>query len=187
VAGRTSPRTRPSDPGHRPATGPGLCGRALSFVVVASLAVACAPAPPRFAGSLESQPALVEEFLRALEAKDKLRLQSLALSEEEFKTEAYPEMPAYGKIPADFAWQQLYEKSRAGLETVLARQGGHGYDLEDVTFKGAHTAYATFVVHRRPMVKVRDRKTGEEKTLALFGSILEHRGRFKLFSFNIDR
>jgi len=30
-------------------------------------------------------------------------------------------------------------------------------------------------------------RSGEEATLALFGSILEHRGRFKLFSFNIDR
>jgi hypothetical protein len=151
------------------------------------LVPACAPAPPRFVGSLESQQALVEEFLRALEAKDEARLESLALSEEEFKTEAYPEMPAYGKIPADFAWQQLHEKSRAGLETVLAHQGGRAYALEAVTFRGDHTAYSSFVVHRRPMVKVRDRQTGEERTLALFGSILEHRGRFKLFSFNIDR
>jgi len=113
-------------------------------------------------------------------------MESLALTEEEFKTQAYPEMPAYGKIPAEFAWQQLHQRSEADLSTVLARLGGRAFDLESVTFRG-NTAYSTFVVHRRPMVKVRDRSTGEEKTLALFGSILEHRGRFKLFSFNLDR
>jgi len=166
-------------------------GRALSLVLLACALVvvsfgACTPASARFAGTAESQQALIEQFLKALEAKDRARLESLALTEQEFKTEAYPEMPAYGKIPADFAWQQLHQRSRADLETVLAHLGGRAFDLESVTVRG-DTAYSTFVVHRRPMVTVRDRQTGREETLALFGSILEHRGRFKLFSFNLDR
>jgi hypothetical protein len=175
--------------GTAPATGPGF-GRVLSFVlglaVVLGLA-ACGPAPERFAGTFDSQRALIEEFLRALESKDRARLEELTLTEAEFKTEAYPEMPAYGKIPSELAWSQLSMRTKAGLDTVLARYGGRTFALEDVTFKGAHTPYTTFVVHRRPMVRVRDRHTGEERTLALFGSILEYRGRFKLFSFNLDR
>jgi hypothetical protein len=165
-------------------------GRALSLVLglvaVASLD-SCAPAPERFARSFESPRALAEEFLRALESKDRGRLESLALTREEFKTEAYPEMPAYGSVPAEFAWSQLALKSSHGLANVLAMHGGRAYELVDLSYRGGHTAYRTFVVHRRAMLRVRDRKSGEEATLALFGSVLEHRGRFKLFSFNIER
>ena len=34
---------------------------------------------------------------------------------------------------------------------------------------------------------LRDRHTGERREMDLFGSLLEHDGRYKLFSFNIDR
>jgi len=173
----------------RKTTGPGVDrARALvlGLVALAPLA-ACGPTPERFARSFESQRELAEAFLRALEQRDRARIESLALSREEFKSEAYPEMPAYGSIPAEFAWSQLAARSRYGLSRVLSAHGGRTYELLDLSYQGGHTAYRTFVVHRRTMLRVRDRASGEEATLALFGSILEHRGRFKLFSFNIDR
>ena len=96
-------------------------------------------------------------------------------------------MPAYGNIPEDFVWDQLRMKSDYGLSVVLHYQGGRGFDFEDIAYHGGRTEYDTFVVHRKPTLHLRDRETGQPGTIVLFGSILEYQGRFKLFSFNIDR
>ena len=37
------------------------------------------------------------------------------------------------------------------------------------------------------MLHLRDRQTDEREEMALFGSLLEHDGRYKLLSFNIHR
>ena len=52
---------------------------------------------------------------------------------------------------------------------------------------GGRTVYQTFTVHREPMLHLRDRQTDEREEMALFGSLLEHDGLYKLLSFNIDR
>jgi hypothetical protein len=169
--------------------GPGF-GRALSASVatlLVILAVTWGPPRERFHGMFESEEALTRAFLEALEDGDRERLASLALSKDEFQKEAFPEMPAYPNIPEDFVWDQLRMKSHYGLSVVLHYQGGRAFDFQDITYHGGQTAYDTFVVHRKPTLHLRDRKTGKSGTIVLFGSILEHEGRFKLFSLNIDR
>jgi hypothetical protein len=169
-------------------TGPGhVRARFVVLVLLAFLGWACGAPRQRFAGACSSPEALAEAFLGALEAGDRPRLEALALSEEEFALEAYPEMPAYGHIPTGLAWNQLSLKSLYGLSTVLARHGGRAFILEDIAFRGRTTAYQTFAVRRDPMLRLRDRASGETQELALFGSVLEYEGGFKLFSFNIDR
>ena len=37
------------------------------------------------------------------------------------------------------------------------------------------------------MLHLRDPHTGERRVIALFGSLLEEGGRYKLFSYNVDR
>jgi hypothetical protein len=152
-----------------------------------ALAWACGPPRERFHGTHASPEALAEVFLEALEAEDRPRLEELALSEHEFRLEVFPEMPVYGNIPPSFAWSQIASRSLYGLSNVLHAHGGRAWNLEEIVFRGGTTVYQTFVVHREPMLRLRDRRTGETRTLAFFGSILEHRGRYKLFSFNIDR
>ncbi|MCG6920368.1 MAG: hypothetical protein LJF15_04675 [Acidobacteria bacterium] len=168
--------------------GPGS-GRARIVLPVLLLVLvwACGPPRERFRGALASPEALTEAFLQALEAGDRPRLEGLALSAQEFQLEVFPEMPAYGNIPPDLAWSQLAARSLYGLSTVLHAQRGRSWELEEIVFRGGQTAYQTFVVHREPMLRLRDRRTGEEREMALFGSLLEHDGRYKLFSFNIDR
>lgn len=145
------------------------------------------PRQPRFLETFESPAALARGFLDALEAKDLARLGTLPLSETEFVSEVFPEMPAAGNIPAGYAWQDLRQKSRNELSGILAYHGGKAYDLEQVVFDGGATAYETFVVHRKPRLHVREPGTGVEKQLALFGSVLEYRGRYKLFSYVVNR
>ncbi len=170
------------------ATGPGGSRARLALLAVVFLvAAACGPPRERFQGMRSSAEGLAEEFLRGLEAEDRPRLEDLALSEQEFQLEVFPEMPAYGNVPPDFAWSQLEIRSLHGLSTVLTSQGGRRWDLEEMVFRGGQTAYQTFTVHREPMLRLRDRRTGERREMALFGSLLECGGRYKLVSFNIDR
>lgn len=176
------------DPSTRSATGPGR-GRAwlawLALLLVACWS--CGAPRQRFAEACPSPETLAGAFLQALEAGDRPRLERLALSEEEFRLEAFPEMPAFGRIPTDLAWNQLSLRSLYGLSTVLARYGGRAWVLEGIDFRGATTVYQTFAVRRDPMLTLRDPSSGEIRELALFGSVLEYDGGFKLFSFNIDR
>ncbi len=170
------------------ATGPGSRrARLVLPVLLLVLVWACGPPRERFQNTLPSPEALAEAFLRALEAGDRRWMESLALSEQEFVLEVFPEMPAYGNVPPGFAWSQLAARSAYGLSTVLDAHAGRSWDLEEIVFRGKQTAYQTFVVHREPMLRLRDRRTGEKREVALFGSLLEHGGRYKLFSFNVDR
>jgi hypothetical protein len=125
--------------------------------------------------------------LLALEAQDRVSLESLALSELEFREQVFPEMPAWGRIPMSYVWSDLRQKSRNELSKILAYHGGRAYSVEDVVFDGGATAYETFVVHRKPRLVVRERTTHEEKQLALFGSVIELDGRYKLFSYVVNR
>ncbi|MGD8895982.1 MAG: hypothetical protein PVJ73_08100 [Acidobacteriota bacterium] len=169
-------------------TGPGS-GRArfVPLILLAVLLWSCGPARERFRGTYESPEAVTQAFLRALKAGDRSALENLALSEQEFLLEFFPEMPAYGNIPPDFAWSQLELRNVYGVSFVLDRFRGRAWDLEDIVFRGGTTEYQSFIVYREPMLRLRDRETGEESELALFGSILEHGGRYKLLSCNIDR
>lgn len=156
-------------------------------VLLLILTCACGPPRERFSDTHGSPEALTEEFLRALEAEDRSRLEALALSEQEYRLEVFPEMPVYGNIPPEFAWSQLVGRNGYGVAFILDRQGGRAWDLEKIEFEGGKTVYQTIVVHRDPKLHLRDRATGEREELAFFGSFLEHDGRFKLLSFNIDR
>jgi hypothetical protein len=172
----------------RAGVGSGRARLALPVLLVSLvLAWACGPPRERFGGTHPSPEALAEVFQQALEAEDRTRLEEIALTEREFRLEVFPEMPAYGNIPPGFAWSQLASRSLYGLSSVLHSHGGQGWVLEEIVFRGGTTAYQTFVVHREPVLRLRHRRTGETRTLASFGSVLEHDGRYKLFSFNIDR
>ncbi len=169
-------------------TGPGSHRARLVLPAFLSILMsACGPAREHFANTHASPEALTEAFLGALEAGDRPVLEGLALSEREFQLEVFPEMPAYANIPPDFAWSQLAARSSYGLATVLEAQGGRSWDLEEIVNGGKTSVYQSFVVHRDPMLRLRCRSTGERREMALFGSFLEHRGRFKLMSFNVDR
>jgi hypothetical protein len=177
-------------PSPRGETTTGSGDRRARFVLPGLLLVlswACGAPRERFQNTFASPEALTEAVLGALEAEDRTRLEGLALSAQEFQLEVFPEMPSYGNVPPDFAWRQLELRNHHGLSTILERQGGRSWDLEDIVFRGRRTAYQTFTVHREPMLHVRDRRTGEKREMALFGSLLEHDGRYRLFSFNIDR
>ena len=127
-------------------------------------------------------------MLDALAANDVERLEALALSETEFRTVVWPELPSSRPergLPFDYAWGDLHQKSNNALRRLIAGQAGRRYQLLAVEFDGESTAYDTYTVHRESRLAVRD-EHGAEMQLRFFGSVLERDGEYKVFSFVVD-
>lgn len=62
---------------------------------------------------------------------------------------------------------------------------GSGFRPRLLEFQGGTEDYGTFKVHRETILILKDRDA-REQTGRLFGSILEYRGRFKVFSYVVD-
>ena len=135
-----------------------------------------------------SKEALSLAVLEALAASDFDALRDLALDEVEFRTAVWPDLPSSRperNVPFDYAWGDLHQKSINSLRRTVTRHGGERYELVGVRFEGETTPYRTYQVHRETLLDLRDEE-GDELTLALFGSILERDGEFKLFSYVVD-
>ena len=115
-------------------------------------------------------------------------LESLPLSELEFRTVVWPELPSSRPergLPFDYVWGDLHQKSANAMRRLIDRHGGKRYSLVGLEFDGQTTPYETYRVHRETVLAVRDEAGGQQE-LALFGSILERDGEFKLFSYVVD-
>ena len=151
-----------------------------------SVAVDVSPSP--LGQTFASPDALAEAVLTALAEEDNASLEALPLSELEFRTVVWPELPSSRPdrgLPFDYVWGDLHQKSTNARLRLIARHGGRRYELLGVEFDGETTTYETYRVHRETVLTVRD-QAGDEVTFALFGSILERDGEFKLFSYVID-
>jgi hypothetical protein len=138
--------------------------------------------------TFRSPEATAEAFLEALAVEDRLRIETLALDEDEFRDVVWPELPSSRperNVPFEYGWGDLHKKSRNALSFTLARYGGQSFDLEEVLFKGETTDYETFRVHREAWLVVRNVE-GRRGRVQLFGSMIERDGRYKLFSFVTD-
>jgi hypothetical protein len=161
---------------------------ALAAIVAACAATAGTACTRPLDHAQPSPDALAEAVLSALEARDVERLRALAVSEAEFRDVIWPELPASRperNLSMDFVWKDLQIKSEAGLRRVLAEHGGRSQHLVRVGFNGDTSQYRSYLVHREAVVTARDPARGEER-LALFGSMLEQDGRFKVFSYVVD-
>ena len=138
--------------------------------------------------TFESPERVAEAVLDALAKEDGPALLALALSEMEFRTVVWPELPSSRPergLPFEYAWGDLHQKSTNELRRLLARAGGRRYELLGMTFDGESTPYETFTVHRDSRLRLRDPE-GAERDVRLFGSVLQRGGEYKLFSFVVD-
>ena len=179
--------------------GPARTGGVSAFVLCSALIAVGAAAAGCGAGddgsplsplhhTFPSPEELSEAVLTALADGDADTLASLALSEIEFRTAVWPDLPSSRPergVPFDYAWGDLHQKSGNALRRLLARHGGRRYELVRVAFEGETTPYRTYRVHRETVLDLLD-EDGEAVRLPLFGSILEREGEFKLFSYVVD-
>jgi hypothetical protein len=134
-------------------------------------------------GSIET---LVIRFLEALSQKDLQTLKAMTVSEEEYRSCIWPQLPV-SKIQSwqrhfDFVWGQHDMKSTYGLNATLQRYGGKNFKLVHVLFAAEKTDYITYKVHRDARLVVTN-EPGEQKELKLFGSIVEMDNQFKIMSY----
>jgi hypothetical protein len=157
-----------------------LCaGTCVAGVLLAS----CSSALPRDPAAPSAE-AVAEAVLDALERRDRDRLRSLAVAEQEFREHVWPKLPASRperNLPVSYVWGELRQKSEGRLAHTLARHGGRSYELAAVRFAGV-TDYGTYRIHREATLHVRD-GTGTEQDLRLLGSMIEQDGRWKVFSY----
>src|SRR5688572_13924194 len=148
---------------------------------------ACSRVPP-LANPSASAEGLATAVLDALSRRDRARLDALALTEQEFRDHAWPELPAARperNLPFSYVWGDLHQKSDASLERTLARHGGRRYALVSLRGAGETTKYASYTVSRDTVLRVRD-ETGGELEVRLFGSTIQKEGAWKVFSWVVD-
>jgi len=140
------------------------------------------------AHTFDSPSAAAAAVADALARKDLEALRTLTLSEHEFRTIVWPELPSSRpevNLPVAYAWGTLQQTSQNSLGTTFSTHGGRRYTVVGVEFAGGTTRYESFAVHRKAQMLVRG-EDGAEQRLALFGSLLEREGRFKIFSYVTD-
>jgi hypothetical protein len=162
--------------------------RSFIALLVCALAAACGFMSPPLPSSHDSIEALSRAVLQAIERRDTEALSRLALNEEEFREHVWPELPAARperNLPFSYVWRDLHQKSGTTLTHTLAAHGGKRYQLVSIRFTGESTPYRSYLVHRESELAVKD-QAGTQHTLRMFGSVIEKRGRFKVFSYVVD-
>lgn len=143
---------------------------------------------PALSSTFDSKEALARAVLEAFAEEDVETLKRLPLSKDEFRLYVWPRLPASRPergVPLEYAWGELDQKSRSAVASSFSRYKGRRLELVSVRFQGEVTDYGSFRVHRQTRLRVRD-ESGDELTLALFGSVMEWSGRYKLWSYVTD-
>lgn len=131
---------------------------------------------------------LAAAVLEHLAAEDVEALEGLTLSESEFRTVVWPELPSSQPdrgLPFEYVWGDLQQKSTNEFRRLLDKEGGTHYELVSIGFDGESTPYETFTVHRDSQLLVRDAE-GTERSVRFFGSVLQRGDEYKLFSYVVD-
>jgi hypothetical protein len=148
----------------------------------------CGGSSPLLSNAYPSLETLTAAVAEAVQRRDEATLRSLALNEEEFREQVWPELPAARperNLPFSYVWGDLRQKSEGGLALTLIRHGGRRYSIVSVRNDGEVTKYVTYVVRRDTVVHVRD-ETGTEADVRLFGSVIQKDGGWKVFSYVVD-
>jgi len=142
----------------------------------------------RLADGSASREALVQRFVKALEAKDTADLLRMSMRSREFADLYYPESP-YARPPfkqsPQLAWSLIQNPSTSGLNKLINRVGGKrivylGHKCEPkIAHEGKSTRYTGC------LIQVRGEK-GDTVSKKYFGSIIERGGQFKFVSYTND-
>ena len=168
-------------------TGKGQRSLRAVVAVAAMFAAGCSRVPP-LANTHDSAAVLMAQVLEALAARDRTRLEALAIDEGEFRDHVWKLLPASRperNLPMSYVWGDLHQKSQASLSRTLAALGGQRAALVSVAFDGAPRPYGPLVIHEGTRLTVR-RADGVEQQIRVCGSLAERDGRWKVFSYVVD-
>ncbi len=134
---------------------------------------------------------LIDEFIRAINEKDKARLRDLRVSQEEYvglilpgSVEPGERRPEYNQEERDYLWGMLNGKSVYVEANLLASFGGHHATVTEKEFRKGIKKYADYTAYKQLVLTLKDDK-GTEATMRI-GSIAEVDGQFKFISYVRD-
>ncbi len=134
---------------------------------------------------------LIEDFVQAINDRDKVRLRQLRVSQEEYLGVILPgsvgpgeRRPRYNQEEAEYLWGMLNGKSVYVEANLIASFGGHHATVTEKEFRKGMKRYADYTAYKQLILTLKDDK-GTEATMKI-GSIAEVDGQFKFISYVRD-
>jgi hypothetical protein len=134
---------------------------------------------------------LIDDFVQAINDKDKARLRELRVSQGEYaglilpgSVEPGTHRPQYNQEEVEYLWGILNGKSIYAEATLLESFGGHHAKVTAKQFQKGVTQYADYKAYKQLRLTLTDDK-GTEATMRI-GSIAEVDGQFKFISYVQD-
>lgn len=164
------------------------CGLVLVISLVGGLSISCGQKQSQVVscpGSAASIEELVSRFLDKLKQEDREGIAAMALNRDEFEQNVWPYLPASEpdtNMTVDFVWGQLSVRSRSFLASLSSRYAGRDYRLQSIRVTGGREEGDGFTLYREVKLLLEETK-GEQRELKLFGSVIEIKGCYKIFSF----
>jgi hypothetical protein len=132
-----------------------------------------------------SRDQLVQRFLRAMQDGDTLSLEKMQIDSAEFAWIYFPGSPysaAPYELPPDYVWFHTRAESGKGLQRARRAMQGkritfHGYSCNEEAER-----YGEALIWTGCQLRWTD-ADGKAWDFRMFGSIMEHRGQFKLVSY----
>ncbi len=146
------------------------------------------PDPRGLVGGADSRQSLAMRFVAALATADRATLGQLTLSRAEFAYLYYPNSRDAGMtngMPPTLRWDLMTLSSEKGIGRAIDRIGGKPLTLQSLDCPNPPTTSGTIAMHDDCTVRI-GRADGTTFTGRLFGSIIEHAGRFKFAGYNND-
>ena len=146
------------------------------------------PEPRGLIGGAESRQLLATQFVAALAARDRTALGRLTLSRAEFAYLYYPnsrDAAMANGMPPTLRWDVMTLASEKGVARALDRIGGKPLTLQALDCPTPPVTTGTITLHDDCTLRIA-RTDGSTFSGRLFGSIVEHAGRFKFAGYNND-
>ncbi|MEX2466075.1 MAG: hypothetical protein WD995_04150 [Gemmatimonadota bacterium] len=143
-----------------------------------------ADTPTTFSGGASSRDGLVEAFLSAVRARDAEALADLTLDQAEYAFLYYPystfAKPPY-ELPPEILWIQIQNTQSRSLTRLFRQLEERTLDPRGYRCEGEPLQSGPIRIWEDCFVRVPG-ETEDVVDLRLFGSVLEHQGRFKFVS-----
>lgn len=140
----------------------------------------------RFEGSVGTTHDLGVQVLAALAVEDRNLLQVVRLTEYEHNEVVWPELPASApeiNFPVDYAWENIQNRNRRGLERLLPHFKGKDLSLQSVECRGERQDFETFHVETDCWLVYTSGTSPELWEVQAFKDVLVRGGGRKLFRY----
>ncbi len=140
-------------------------------------------------GGAPSLRAIAETVVGGLAVRDREALTGVLVDPGDFQGRLFGALsnhPAAAQMGPQLLWDMQAREGADELERALREYGGRPWELVDVEVDAVERRQG-IVIHRRPRLRVIDRSSGEEATLQILGSVIEHRtsGTFVLLTYKL--